>query len=616
MQLLQKFTRIVLLICLSVWLTACGGGSGSGSGSDSATTAVPILSLATKSFRFSWTAVSGATHYRLLENPDGISGFSQVDGDIPQGTEMVNHNVPLYMHINASYILQTCNGSDCTDSNIVHVSGSLVDAIGYFKASNTEAGDKFGYAVSLSDSGDTLAVGAPFEDSNAIGINGNQADNSAGSSGAAYIFTRNGNTWAQQAYIKASNTGAGDRFGDSLSLSDDGNTLAVGAWIEQSNASGINGNQADNSADYSGAVYVFTRSGTAWTQQAYVKASNTAAGDQFGEIVSLSGDGNTLAVGTRLEDSNATGINGNQTDNSANGAGAVYVFTRSGTVWSQQAYVKASNTEAMDWFGWAASLSGDGNYLAVGATRESSVSAGVNRDQTNNLAGSAGAVYVYKRTGNTWAQQAYVKSCNPTVGQEYGFAVSLSFYGNTLAVGAPSEDSSSINIYNHRGCFVNTNASNAGAVYVITRSGTAWSQQAYIKASNTDGFDWFGWTVSLSGDGDTLAVTAPREGSGAIGFNGSQTDNSTNGAGAMYVFMRSGSTWSQQAYVKSSNTEANDGLGGPPVILSGDYGETVSLSGDGMTLAVGTLNEDSIATGIGGNQTDNSAIASGATYLY
>jgi len=132
-----------------------------------------------------------------------------------------------------------------------------------------------------------------------------------------YVFSRSTGTWAQQAYVKASNASAGDRFGFSLALSADGNSLAVGAYQEDSNATGIDGNQANDLAVNSGAVYVFSRSGSTWSQQAYVKASNTAANDNFGYAVALSGDGNTLAVGAHNEDSNATGINGIQANNSA-----------------------------------------------------------------------------------------------------------------------------------------------------------------------------------------------------------------------------------------------------------------------------------------------------------
>ena len=142
-------------------------------------------------------------------------------------------------------------------------------------------------------------------------------------------------------------------------------------------------------------------------------------------------------------------------------------------------------------------------------------------------------------------------------------------------------------------------------MYVYTRSGTNWSQQAYIKASNTDANDYFGWSVALSGDGSTLAVGASYEHSAATGINGNQGDNSTAGAGAVYMFTRSGSTWGQQAYIKASNTNASD-----------NFGASVALSADGSTLAVGAWREASTATGINGNQADNNAPYAGAVYVY
>jgi hypothetical protein len=126
--------------------------------------------------------------------------------------------------------------------------------------------------------------------------------------------------------VKASNTGAYDWFGGSLSLSSDGNTLAVGANFEDSNATGIGGDDNNNLATDSGAVYVFSRSGTSWAQQAYVKASNTEVDDHFGTNVSLNSDGNTLAVGATGEDSNSKVINDVGTDTGANFSGAVYLY--------------------------------------------------------------------------------------------------------------------------------------------------------------------------------------------------------------------------------------------------------------------------------------------------
>ncbi|MBK8432933.1 MAG: FG-GAP repeat protein [Chloroflexi bacterium] len=131
-------------------------------------------------------------------------------------------------------------------------------------------------------------------------------------------------------------------------------TVVVGANEENSNATGVNGNQADNSANNSGAAYIFTRSGGVWSQQAYLKASNTEADDLFGSATAISGD--TVIVGAYQEDSNSTGIDGDQEDNSANDSGSAYVFTRTGGVWPQQAYLKASNTGQQDFFGWSVAV--------------------------------------------------------------------------------------------------------------------------------------------------------------------------------------------------------------------------------------------------------------------
>jgi hypothetical protein len=214
--------------------------------------------------------------------------------------------------------------------------------------------------------------------------------------GGLYFSPRAPTTWTQEAYVKASNAGTIDYFGTSIALSRDGSTLAVGAFQEASAATGIDGNQADNSASGAGAVYVFTRAGTTWTQQAYVKASNARGGSWFGDSVALSDDGSTLAVGSYGEASAATGIGGNQTDNTTPNAGAVYVFTRADTTWKQQAYVKASNTGGGDGFGQRVALSADASTLAVAAPNETSTATGIDGDQTDDTAPRAGAVYVFQ----------------------------------------------------------------------------------------------------------------------------------------------------------------------------------------------------------------------------
>ncbi|HWO23288.1 MAG TPA: DUF4215 domain-containing protein [Kofleriaceae bacterium] len=468
----------------------------------------------------------------------------------------------------------------CDDGNLTNDDGCNNDCTlsspMYFKASNTGQWDFFGTSVALSADGSTLAVGARREASAATGIGGNQADNSAQGAGAVYVFTRSGSTWSQQAYVKASNTGAGDGFGSSVALSADGSTLAVGADWEASAATGIGSNQADNSAQGAGAVYVFTRSGSTWSQQAYVKASDTHAEDYFGHSVALSADGSTLAVGAYGHDVIIPNAD----------YGAVFVFTRSGTAWSQQKMFWRHILNGKDYFGSSVALSADGSILAVGVP-------------------GAAAVDLFTRSGTTWNRQTYILASNTDENDNFGSSVALSADGSTLAVGAYWEDSAATGIGGNQ---ADNSAGNSGAVYVFTRSGTTWSQQAYVKASNTGEDDYFGYRVALSADGSTLVVGAYGEASAATGIGGNQADNSAEASGAVYVFTRSGTTWSQQAYVayvKASNTGAGD-----------EFGTSVALSADGSTLAVGANGERSAATSIGGDQADNSAGASGAVYVY
>jgi hypothetical protein len=199
----------------------------------------------------------------------------------------------------------------------------------YIKPSNGEAQDSFGVEVALSDDGSTLLVGSLDEDCSATGVNPPGCDNDQKedvSAGAAYVFVRSGTTWSQQAFLKASNTGFNDWFGSRLALSGDGNVAAIGASLEDSNATGINGNQKDDSANEAGAAYLFVRTGTTWQQQAYIKGSNTEAYDEFGSSLALDRSGRTLVISARGEDGGGRGEGGKQSDNSVDEAGAVYVF--------------------------------------------------------------------------------------------------------------------------------------------------------------------------------------------------------------------------------------------------------------------------------------------------
>ena len=444
----------------------------------------------------------------------------------------------------------------------------------YIKASNTEPYDAFGTSVAVA--GDTVAVGAPLEDSSSPGVNGDQLDNAATDSGAVFVYTRSGTSWAQQAYIKASNPDPGDKFGEQIAIS--GDTLVIGARMEESAATGINGDDRDNRAPDAGAVYVLVRTGTSWSQQAYVKASNADGYDQFGCSVSI--DGDTLAVGASGEDSFATGVNGDQYNNIGFGSGAAYVFVRVGTTWSQQAYVKASATDYGDIFGSSVAVSGDS--LIVGAPYEDSPATGMNGDQSSNAAERAGAAYAFGRNGTTWSQQAYIKSSNPEAQDKFGLHVALS--GDTAVIGTPWEDGGSTGINGNQ---TSNSRVDSGAVYALRRIGTTWHQEAYVKASDTSDGDFFGDALAILGD--TLVVGAPRARDYSMGV--------------MYTFRRSGTTWGQVAYRRASNYGYWD-----------YFGSSVALSID--LIVAGAVGEDSKANGVNGNQGDANARDSGAAYAF
>ena len=310
--------------------------------------------------------------------------------------------------------------------------------------------------------------------------------------------TTHAQTWTQQAKLVASDGAADDFLGRFSSI--DGDYAIVGAQYEDTK--GLN----------AGAAYIFVRSGTSWTQQAKLVASDGAASDNFGWSVSISGD--YAIVGAQYED-----------DKGSN-AGAAYVFVRSGTTWTQQAKLTASDGAANDYFGYSVAISGD--YAIVGAYLEDDK--GVN----------AGAAYVFVRSGTTWTQQAKLLASDGETGDVFGQSVSIS--GVTALIGASGDDDK---------------GSSAGAAYVFVRSGTAWTQQAKLTASDGAASDKLAYSsVSISGD---YAVA------GAYG-----EDDKGGDAGAAYVFKRNGTSWSQQAKLTASDGAANDYFG-ISIAISGNY---------------------------------------------
>jgi hypothetical protein len=297
--------------------------------------------------------------------------------------------------------------------------------------------DYFGYSVAVS--GDTVVVGAP------------QADEYGTNAGLAYVFVRAGGVWNHQATLVASDTALDDFFGNSVAIS--GDTAIVGAY-------------ADDHAGGSGAgsAYVFVRSGGSWAQQANLTASDAAANDFFGDSVALSGD--TAVIGARQED-----------PADVPNAGSAYVFVRSGTVWTQQAKLNASDGEAGAFFSNSVTVSGD---TAVIGARGEDLAVGSN----------AGAAYVFVRAGGVWTEQTKLTASDAAEIDFFG--ISVAFSGDTAVIGSYQDD--------HAGGI------SAGSAYVFVRAGGVWTEQAKLTASDAAESDWFGHSVAL--DGETALVGA------------------------------------------------------------------------------------------------------------
>lgn len=433
---------------------------------------------------------------------------------------------------------------------------TIVSQTKLFRASNSEAGDYF-QAVAVS--GDTVVVGAPFEDSNAEGVNSKkESNNSLVNSGAAYVYVRDGEKWVQQAYLKASNPGGNDQFGFSVAIS--GDTIAIGAFGEDAKST----TQTDNSAGNAGAVYIFTRKNKIWTQDAYLKPSSPKAGSLFGYSVALSGT--SLVVGAAGEDGSASSDTGSSTNaTTLSRAGAAYVFTRGTSSWSQQESLKASNPGANDLFGVSVGISGD--TVVVGAQNESSKSTEINKGQDDDTQSSSGAAYVFVRAESKWSQQAYLKASNAQKNDLFGHSVAID--SRTIVVGAHQESSKAKGVNKSQS---DNSAENSGAAYVFIRNGKTWSQQAYLKASNTEAGDGFGYSVAISGG--SVVVGSYAEDSNARGVGGDQGNNSSANSGAAYLYNRSGTEWSQKSYLKASNTAAN-----------GQFGKFVAIYDDSAVIA-------------------------------
>lgn len=376
---------------------------------------------------------------------------------------------------------------------------------------HTTAGRRFGFQVAMSSDNSTIAVGMLY---------------SVGYNGRVYIFTRSGSTFTQQTILIPSDdaTRVGQHFGSSLALSSDGNTLAVGAP-----------NASYSSNTNVGHMYVFTRSGSTWTEEAIIDPSGTKNNNSdFGWMdIDISEDGNTICAGAWREDlQSGTGR-----------GGAAYVFTRSGSTWTEEQRIPNPNGGAGYYFGLSTAISDDGNTLVAADYIE-------------------GAFYVFTRSGSTWTQQARVTPTNNSTGGRFGWCVDISGDGSTIAIAERDNG---------------TAASTAGRVYIFTGSGATWTEQADFVPSDVAANDQFGNRVSLSYDGNILAAQSRYE------------DDVYTDTGAVYIFQRTGTTWTEKKKLTPSNSGASTRI---TSILKGWYGDATEISADGYTLLVGFADED------------------------
>jgi len=293
-----------------------------------------------------------------------------------------------------------------------------------------------GYGV-IAVSGNTLVVGAAFDVTN--GVIG----------GAVYVYVRDGHTWSLQQKLFASDRANFDQFGIAVDIV--GDTIVVGA-------------HGDNDEGFqTGAVYVFRRNGTTWTEEQKLKASDAAPDSAFGSSVALSEQ--TIAIGAPSESSGALS------------SGAVYVFVNDGTSWQQQGKIKANSAMNNQQLGSTVSVSGD--TIVAAAPGEL---IGEPADDFNNVL-SKGAVYIFERTGTSWDHQKrfFERDRNRTG----GFAVRAAIDGDTIIVGDPTYDAG---------------ARFTGAVYVFERKGNGWSLKHTLAANDGQFLQAMGFSIAVSGD--------------------------------------------------------------------------------------------------------------------
>jgi hypothetical protein len=555
----MRSRRLVLLALLAL-MQGCGGGGNGNSGDAGGGVVVPTapgafsasvrFDGATQRFIASWNTAQGAQTYRVQLKRDEVTDFAPLSGaeNLSSATQDFGFAVGLTIQWSTAAVrVEACNTVGCTAAADLPLLPHLADAL-VSKAVLNVPENADGPQVASSADGNTLVVGTSLE-----------------GAGVVYVFRRTGTTWAAQpALVRAPNgedgstpAAQGDHFGESVALSADGATLIVGAPREDGSETSTIENE-NNAAPDAGAVYIFVRNAATYELQTYLKPTpglfdTSIAGDWFGSAVAIAADGQTLVVGARLAQ---TALRPAAFDE-----GAAYVFTREGAAWAQRALLGGPHTDGneLDEFGYTLAISADGSTIAVGAPfDDGDVSSTFENPNTN--ASSAGTAYIFTTTDRVqWSRQSYLKAPNAESQDAFGIAVALSPDGNALAIGAFGEDGDATSTLENG----NDNHESAGAVYVYTRGDAGWSTTpAYLKASTTLERAEFGSGLSLTLQGNVLAIGAPFDG-GVPAFEG-----------AVFVFVKVGASWLEQVRLDGAALE---------------FGNTVALTPDGATLFIGGL---------------------------
>ena len=438
-------------------------------------------------------------------------------------------------------------------------------------ANDAAQSDYFGMSAAISGDGTIALIGAGLEDS------------AASNSGSVYVFTREGDTWTQQQKLIASDGMIDDWFGSDLVLNYDG-TIAL-----------IICQKDDDKGTDTGSVYVYSRSGSVWT---YVKKlySSDPVNTNSLSYVAVSGDSKTVMIGSSLSDDKGTDtgavyvfgdnsykpsrlnyeglveytefypkdgkagasnfgascalshdakhalVGAFKDNDKGTEAGAVYYYIRENGTWIFQEKFYSPDTIESDYFGISVAVNSDASIAIVGA---------YGRD--DNGVSNSGSVYVFTRTNNGWIYQQKLTASDRVLNDLFGASVALNANGDYALIGAYSRDDSAIN--------------ERGAVYIFTRSGNTWTQQGKILASDAAADDLFGISVSVNADASIAAIAAAND-----------DDNATSNSGSVYIFTRSGSTWTQQQKLTES-----------PPLENNEFGRNVSMSADGSMIAISSM---------------------------